>query len=368
MILPTHTIGLVGIVSGSFGAGHDAAAHAIAEQLEGRGFATRIWDIVDLMPGPFGRALRAGYLRQIRSLPGSWRWLLHRLERDERLAGLIARAMNSASKPLLDIAEARPDRIVSTHPFASQALGQLRADGQLDIPVATYLTDMSVHSLWIHPSVDLHLGVHDLPSDEARRLGAGVTRTIRPAVPAAFSEIPTSAAAKADARSALGLPRDGRLALVTGGSCGIGRLAESAADIAATGQAVPVVLCGRNDRLLRRIRRSASAIGLGWTDNMPQVLTAADAVVQNSGGFTSLETLAAGLPILTYNCIAGHGETNAAALDRAGLASWVKDADDLAPALRRALSFGSPGERLDAAQPNLTVADAIFAASRLRSA
>ncbi len=338
MILPTHTIGLVDIVSGSFGAGHDAAAHAIAEQLEGRGFATRIWDIVDLMPGPFGRALRAGYLRQIRSLPGSWRWLLHRLERDERLAGLIARAMNSASEPLLDI------------------------------PVATYLTDMSVHSLWIHPSVDLHLGVHDLPSDEARQLGAGITRTIRPAVPAAFSDIPTSAAAKADARSALGLPRDGRLALVTGGSCGIGRLAESAADIAATGQAVPVVLCGRNDRLLRRIRRSPSSIGLGWTDNMPRVLTAVDAVVQNSGGFTSMETLAAGLPILTYRCIAGHGETNAAALDRAGLASWVKDADDLAPTLHRALSFGSPRERLDAAQPNLTVVDAIFADSRLRSA
>ena len=59
--------GLVDIVSGSFGAGHDAAASAIADQLHARGFQTRTWDVVDLMPGRLGRALRSGYLRQVQS-------------------------------------------------------------------------------------------------------------------------------------------------------------------------------------------------------------------------------------------------------------------------------------------------------------
>jgi len=40
--------GLVDIVSGSFGAGHDAAARQIAQELRSRGFVTRCWDIVDL--------------------------------------------------------------------------------------------------------------------------------------------------------------------------------------------------------------------------------------------------------------------------------------------------------------------------------
>src|SRR4249919_4145417 len=49
--------GLVDIVSGSFGAGHDAAAFAIAHRLHARGFRTRTWDVVDLMPGRLGRAV-----------------------------------------------------------------------------------------------------------------------------------------------------------------------------------------------------------------------------------------------------------------------------------------------------------------------
>src|SRR5512139_167175 len=368
MILPSHSAGLVDIVSGSFGAGHDAAARAITAQLEARGLTARTWDIVDLMPGPTGRTLRAGYLRQIQTMPGTWRWLLRRLERHETLAATVARGMESATEPLLDIAAAGPGRIVSTHPFASQALGQLRASGRLDIPVVTYLTDMSVHRLWVHRSVDLHLAIHDLPADEARRLGSGTTQAVRPAVPAAFSAVPSSAAAKEDARRSLGLPLEARLVLVTGGSCGIGRLAQSARDIAATGEAVPVVLCGRNDSLLRRIRRSGCGIGLGWTDDMVQVLTAVDAVVQNAGGFTSLETLAMGKPILTYRCIAGHGDTNAAALDRAGLVAWVKRVEDLAPALHSALSLGPHRARPAGNHPSLDVVDAIFTSSTRRYA
>lgn len=57
---PNGRTGLVDIVSGSFGAGHDAAAREIALRLEARGYATRTWDIVDLMPGHLGRILRAG--------------------------------------------------------------------------------------------------------------------------------------------------------------------------------------------------------------------------------------------------------------------------------------------------------------------
>ena len=61
---------LVDIVSGSFGAGHDAAAREIARLLQARGYATRTSDVVDLMPGRLGHALRAGYLHQVQSAPG----------------------------------------------------------------------------------------------------------------------------------------------------------------------------------------------------------------------------------------------------------------------------------------------------------
>jgi processive 1,2-diacylglycerol beta-glucosyltransferase len=363
-ILPVSSAGLVDIVSGSFGAGHDAAARAIATRLEARGFTTRTWDVVDLLPGHLGRVLRAVYLRQVQTTPATWRWVLELLERHQKLAGLVSRALEPAAPRVLDIASSRPERIIATHPFASQVLGELRASGRLDVPVVTYLTDMSVHRLWVHPSVDLHLAVHELPAEQARRIGAGVTRAVRPAVREAF--VPGHPSARASARRAFGLPLDERLVLVTGGSCGIGHLVEAAEDVAASGEALPVVLCGHNKRLLRRIRRSGTAVGLGWIEDMPQLLTAVDAVVQNSGGITSLETIHAGAPILTYRCIAGHGETNADALDRAGLAPWVRDADGLGPALREALSTG--GQRPAPSLPSLDLVEELFHTPGARSA
>lgn len=351
--------GLVDIVSGSFGAGHDAAAREIARRLEARGYAVQTWDIVDLMPGLLGRGLRAAYMRQIRSAPRSWGWLLRWLEKHDGAADRVARAVSSGAGPMLDrIDAARPDAIISTHPFASQALGSLRASGRLDVPAVTYLTDLSVHRLWVHEGVDLHLALHPLPADEAVGLGAGTTRVVRPVVPAWFAEVPDQAWARLLARRSLGLPAGPRLALVTGGSLGIGDLERAAVDLAATGLVVPVVLCGRNERLRRRLGRHPGMVALDWVEDMRTLYAAVDVVVQNAGGFTSLESRAMGVPTVTYRCIAGHGERNAAALDQAGWAPWFRSPDELASGLAAALA-GPPVVRPVDEDP-LDVVDAIF--------
>ncbi|MFG2969829.1 UDP-N-acetylglucosamine--N-acetylglucosamine transferase, partial [Streptomyces sp. NPDC048288] len=70
---------------------------------------------------------------------------------------------------------------------------------------------------------------------------------------------------------------------------------------------------------------------------MPGLMHACDVLVQNAGGLTSLEAFAAGLPVASYRCIPGHGQTNAAALDEAGLAVWIRDPAGLGPVLAELL-------------------------------
>jgi UDP-N-acetylglucosamine:LPS N-acetylglucosamine transferase len=357
----------VAIVSGSFGAGHDAAAAAISEQLRGVGIRTQTWDIVDLMPGRLGRILRTGYLRQVSAMPATWRWTLDMVGRHEQIAELTNRALASSADALRQIAAGRPDMFICTHPFPSQVLGRMRTRGTLDIPVTTYLTDMSVHRLWVNPGVDVHLAIHDLPAEQARALGAGTTLVVDPAVCASFRSVERDPDTRRRARRVHGLPEcaEQRLALVTGGSCGIGDLYRSAAEIAASGVVAPVVLCGTNARLLERVRRNPAMIGLGWVADMPHLLAAVDVVVQNSGGMTSLESRAAGVPMITYRCIAGHGETNAAALDAAGLAPWVRRSSGLPAALVQALCLASLPGAVRIPPRSAGVVDSLFRSSAL---
>lgn len=328
--------GEIVVVSGSYGAGHDAAADALAHQLRAAGHVVRRLDVADELPWRIGALLRWCYFAQLRWVPGSWGTTLRRLERGGWTYAVVRLLLGVLGRPLVRrVAGSR--LVVSTHPFASQALGAARAAGRLPVPVVTYLTDASVHRLWVHPSVDLHLAIHDLAAAEAAGLGAHV-RTVQPVV--------TVRPCSTDDQWLVPWPVERPAVLVVGGSCGVGDLHDTALDLLATGLVTPVVACGTNDRLREQLDAVPGVVTLGWRTDMDRLVAAAACVVQNAGGMTSLESLAAGTPTLTYRPIPGHGTTNAAALCRAGMVPWARDRDALEAALARALlapaSFGLP--------------------------
>lgn len=225
--------------------------------------------------------------------------------------------------------------VVSTYPLASQVLGRLRASGRLKVPVVTYLTDYSVHRLWVAEGVDAHTAVHDVAAEQARGLGAAQVVTVDPAVDPRFTR--RTQASRDAARARFGLPAQGPLALLVGGSWGIGEFDETVREITATGAARCVVVCGQNEELRRRLVEQGVEHVFGWVEDMPGLMHACDVLVQNAGGMTVYEARACGLPVLTYRTLPGHGATNAHALDLAGSAPWVRDARDLRAALDRVL-------------------------------
>ncbi len=357
----------IAIVSASVGAGHDGAAGELATRLREAGFEVDCHDFLDLLGDRTGRALRGSYAAELKIAPNSWGWLMAQLEQRDWLAAavraLFARGAARRSRAAMDATAERPEpaAIVSTYPLASQALGRLRALGQLRAPVVTFLTDMSVHPLWVADGVDLHLALHEVAAAQARRLSGGFVEVCRPAVRAAFHPT-TDPGEPARTRARYGLPARGPVALVVAGSWGVGEVAEAAEDIAATGLAVPVTVCGRNEKLRDRLIRSGTGIPLGWVDDMPALVRASDVVVQNAGGLTSLEAMATGVPVITYRCLPGHGATNARALAHAGLATWVREPVELRRVLADVLDgelgkrqMATAGELFDAPCPTTSI-------------
>ena len=318
------------MISASVGAGHDGAARELTRRLTLGGLSVQRHDFLDLLPPGWGTMLRDTYARQLRYAPATWGWLLQAVSGPRAGAGAAAFASRAASVRMLAAIGPEPAVVVSTYPLASQALGRLRRSGRLTAPAAAFMTDPSIHPLCIAPGIDVHLTPGVRAANTIRDLHRAPAEVVAPVVGPRFR--PGDAR---EARTRLGLPVDERLAVVVAGSWGVGDVEATAHDIAATGAVIPVVVCGRNEALRRRL---TGAVALGWVDDMPALLRAADVVVHNAGGLSSLEAMASGVPVVSYRCLPGHGMANAAALEADGLSAWPRSPSELVAVLREALT------------------------------
>jgi processive 1,2-diacylglycerol beta-glucosyltransferase len=331
------------IVSGSVGAGHDGAAHELAARLERDGADVAVRDFLDAVPRPVARVLREGYVAAVDQVPVAFEALFRGLER----RGLLWRVeqlicAHAARTVARWVSGFRPDAVVSTYPPAGQAIGALRADGRLAAPAYTYLTDPAVHISWLHPAVDHHLTVTAATAAHGAAAYGAALEVAGPLVPERFAQrLPAGELLALRGELASGDHRP--LALLAGGSLGLGNVRTTVDDVTAAGFTA-VVLCGRNDAQ-RRSLTGPGVVALGWRDDVHRLLQVADVLVQNAGGLSFTESLVAGLPAVTYRPIPGHGRANAKVLDEAGLAPWARDRADLARHLHTQAARGRTERR-----------------------
>ena len=322
------------VVSASMGAGHDGAARELARRLEEDGHQVAVVDFLTAMPLRIGPLLRVVYGWQLRMAPWTYEASYRLLAFVPALCmPLIAVLRQLTSRRLRRwIQQHQAELVISTYPLASLALGRDRLRERVRVPVATFVTDFAVHPMWTHPGIDLHLCVHPQAAAAAAESSGGPAAAPGPVVPDRFFD---SRHRRAETRRALGMAEDERIVLLMAGSWGVGDLEATFDDVVATGRYTPLVVCGRNQRLQRRL--SAKGVGhvMGWTDDMPALMAASDALVENAGGLTCMEAFASGLPVVSFRPIAGHGRQNALEMQRAGVAALAPLPADFGPTLDR---------------------------------
>jgi len=344
------------IVSGSVGAGHDGAAAALASRLRAGGTDVDIRDYLFAFPAPIRAAMRGSYAVSVNYLPSVFEWLFTTIEHRTVVHRLSLAFCRLAQRRVQQWVRPGYDAVVSTYPFASQTLGQLRAQGQLRCAVVTFLTDPAAHRLWVHPGVDHHLTVTQATAEQGERRYGVPMQVGGPLVAERFSRQPESPAAlraRATIRAELCLGADTPVALILAGSLGLGDVALTVDAVLAGRWAIPVVVCGHNERLRGQLSQRPGARALGWRADMPDLMAAADVLITNAGGLSFTEALVAGLPAVCFAPIPGHGRANAALLDTAGLAPWAHTPTELTVAMQvateRQVNRGTPPPSLVAA-------------------
>ncbi|GGU39849.1 MGDG synthase family glycosyltransferase [Streptomyces lavendofoliae] len=340
------------VVSASMGAGHDAVAGELARRLRADGHDVLVRDVLTLLPPGVGAAVRGFYRFVVRRLPPVYA-AIHALFLAPRpgvgrgpdvapMAALAERRLGAL------VAAWRPDVIVSTFHLAGQVTGRMRGRGVLRVPCAVFVTDFAVHRAWLDPGNDLYLCVSG-PAARAARDGTGrVAVAAGPVVPPEFHK------AGERVREAGGPP----VVLLSGGAWGVGPgLLRTAGALARHGF-LPVLLCGRDERLRRRAERVPGVRALGWTDDMPGLMASARVLVDNAAGQTAVQALAAGLPVVGYRPIAGHGAAGVRQMAAEGLTAYAAGLPALLAAVGELARPGAARDRRTAAGSAVFRADA----------
>lgn len=329
------------ILSASVAGGHDAAARAIALELEEQGYQPIVADGLRACSRFLDWLMQNGYKSFLNYSPFLWGVTFY-LTALRPVAALIKNVVGwwGGGRILRLVKLHEPDVVISTYPLLNAVLGNLRKRGRLTVPALASIADYGIHPLWVASGMDLHLLSSKLSAERCEQLGGRAAEASLPVAPG-FKAEPR----KLDARQELALPINEFIVLAMGGAWGIGSIRRTVALVAASG-AFTVVVCGRNATLHARLARKFAGQDrvkiLGWCSDMPQWLSAVDCLVQNAGGMTCLEAIRMRVPIVYFAPVPGHGRLNVQVMDQEHAGQWVHSAQSLGALLHAAVLGTTP--------------------------
>lgn len=264
-----------------------------------------------------------------------------------------------------ELADRSPDVLVCTHALPALLAASMRVGGRFAAPIVAVLTDLMPHTMWPLSGVDAYC----VASAGARREFAA--RGVREAS-IAVTGIPLRPAfdpppGRDAAREAVGVGERERLVLVVAGARMRGPYARLArmlpgvlAGLAESGATRTVVVTG-TDAVLRD---HLTSLGLprtemlGYVDDMPAWMAAADLLLGKPGGLLSAEGVACGLPMAFLGPAYGQERANASLLSEAGAAVWLRDGATCAAALTSLVAEPERLQRMRRACSSLARPDA----------
>lgn len=350
------------LLSASAGAGHTRAAQAVEEAAKARfpDATIRHEDVLDHVGRAYRKAYAGSFLQMVNHAPALWGALY---DASDKVADVVEeRKVRDKLVRFFDklefapfrkmVRNFAPDAVISTHFLPAQVFAPSRKKGKDAFRFGLVVTDFDVHAYWVQPSVDrVCVATEELKFVLAAR-GVPAERITVTGIPisAAFSAPHDRAAL----RASLGLTEDRPAVLVMGGGHGVGSLEETVRTVLSCGPADVLAIAGRNEELKAVLEKLAPPAGtrlhvFGFVTRIAELMAVADVAVTKSGGLTTSECLAMGLPMVVRDPIPGQEERNADFLLEAGAGLKANGAASLEFKLRSLLNDRERLSRMSAA-------------------
>jgi processive 1,2-diacylglycerol beta-glucosyltransferase len=356
------------ILTASFGDGHNSAARGLADaarQLAGDSVRVEVRDPIRESQPVLSRLLEKAYTTTITHAAWAWRQFYRTagrlpLENDPLHALQPVRHALAA-----DLRRDPPAAVACTFPLYPHLLHRLL--GRSSLPVHTVVTDsITIHPVWRCDSVRTYFAADEISAGLLRPWAGPGTTVVDSGFPVspAFASLPALPAHD---------PPRSALFFAASDTRTFARSLRSLLRDGPAGLEITLVL-GRHTARLDPVARSLAAEYphrrvhiLGWTTDVPRLMTTHDLVIAKAGGATTHETAAAGRPSLIVKVVPGQEEGNVELVQRRGSGVFEDDPDALGPLLNTLVRSGEWSRLREAAwrhrRPNgaLTAARHILA-------
>lgn len=305
------------------GEGHNTAARNIRDALIAEGNnEVLISDPYTRTNPVINKLIQKGYTTAINSYPRAWKIIFELLNRKGVVEGMgpILAELTMAVKSLVE--EFKPDIIVSTYPVFSFLITKLRKrDLRMTVPFYTVITDSTmISSAWYRCPCDGCI--------VADRLTAEVL--LRDGVPAEKIHVlgfPVTPVFQGLQPSACPTKDEWRVLFFPGGSTAyainvLNQLSEIP-NLSVT------VVTGRRRSVYRQLHQAGlprKGSLIGWTKEMPKLMTSHHVFIGKAGGATVQEAIAAQIPFLVSHVVPGQEEGNISLIEQTGIGTLATGA------------------------------------------
>lgn len=345
------------ILSAPIGSGHRMAASALEEALlRLENVEVVQGNVFDFFPSAIGKAFLKFYETVLAVCPWlyalSYRWSNQgggSLWMRNQLNGILLRLGKTF------IEEVKPDAVFSTHATPTGILSLYKQKYDSSLWLGVVVTDFTVHRWLVCPGVDAYFLADEKLFGQIDS-AAGRSET-QPAlygwgipVRGRFTEKQEPSTIRREVRDRFGWSAGAFVCLLAGGGGGMLPMEEIVKSLQNEKfkDIYVVAVTGHNDGLCKKLEalqkgfsktesdESTSRLAvLGFTDEMPQLMQAADVVITKAGGVSLAECLECGANILIYHPLPGQEQGNTVFLQQEYGAAAVTDLRQLDDYLER---------------------------------
>ncbi|MBQ3093074.1 MAG: galactosyldiacylglycerol synthase [Clostridia bacterium] len=338
------------ILSASTGGGHMSASNNIRDYLESKNISVKVIDAIEYISPLLNKTVNEIYSYIAVKQPRIWKLVYNTSNNYRTVNKIILSINNIISRKLLPLIESEnPDVIITTHPFTTEMISNLKIHRIINIPLMCVMTDYASHRTWINPKVDAYIVSNSdmIPSMEKLGVNKNIIYPFGIPIDDSFY-VKNTEENKKNILKELGLNPELNTVLIMAGKGGFANIDEiycELQDINLDFQII--VITGKNEYLynkikllsqgkiyrtkreiLRNIRNklkfrkiklrkklNISKIKktkiIYFTNEVEKYMSVSDLIITKPGGLTVSEALACKLPMALFNAIPGQEEENA---------------------------------------------------------